>query len=103
MEVQSEYLETPLVDGSLSRHYVVVWLIELLGKFEHLEYSLMKSKVPIEAWEDEANPWWRSLDSAYVEEELYNLMNEIAPVGYYFGPTLDLTFEGLDWWGFWLI
>lgn len=75
---------------------------DLVPAFMRLLKALRKptgiSTIPREARNDESHPWWDSEDCAYfLNETLFDKLNECAPEGFYFGAHPG---DGSDF-GFW--
>ena len=45
------------------------------------------STIPQEAWEDRNHPYWDSEGCLYVQEDISEALNSIAPEGYWFGAS----------------
>lgn len=68
----------------------------------HYEGMMASSFGPIPAYvqdEGDSSDWWQSDDASYLLEELFNVLNDHAPEGYYFGAHPG---DGSDF-GFWQI
>lgn len=62
------------------------------------EYVQLMNVVPAHALEDDDADWWESEDAVYfLNETLWDVLNNYAPEGYYFGSTEG---DGSDF-GFW--
>ena len=63
-------------------------LISSIQGFLDAEDISYKDEVPKGAWDYEDHPYWQSEDASfYLNEDLFDLMNNIAPKGCYFGAS----------------
>jgi hypothetical protein len=81
--------------GTLRTQDLVTTFLEIIRNTE--EFDRLAHEIPARAWRDVNAEYWDSEDAHFLLSELFDLLNEFAPPGYYFG---SLEGDGADF-GFW--
>lgn len=91
-----------LIHGTLRPQDLIPCFLEAVSEFApaHFEGLMTSAFGPIPAYvqdEGEASEWWHSEDASALLENLFDILNEVAPEGCYFGAHLG---DGSDfgWW-----
>jgi len=83
--------------GTMRTQDLIPTFLEELNNLDEDRYTEYMERVPEDAWDDEEHPWWTSDDASDLLHELFDVLDEYAPEGYYFGSHPG---DGSDY-GFW--
>lgn len=85
--------------GTMRPQDLIPRFLEELKGLDEDRYAEYMERIPEDAWDDEEHSWWTSEDASDLLHELFDVLDEYAPEGYYFGSHPG---DGSDY-GFWPI
>lgn len=84
--------------GTMRTQDLIPRFLEVLHKLDPATHDEIEQQVPADARATDIHEWWGSEDASYfLNESLFNALNECAPEGWYFGSH---PADGSDY-GFW--
>jgi hypothetical protein len=88
--------------GTLRPQDLIPSFLDAIREYAPAEYAGMMSAAfgPVPSYvmdEGDSSPWWDSEDAAYLLENLFSILDSVAPDGMYFGAHYG---DGSDF-GFW--
>jgi hypothetical protein len=91
-----------LIHATLRTQDLIPCFLDAVREYAPAEYEqiMVSAFGPIPAYvqdEGDSCEWWQSDDASYLLEDLFNILNDVAPAGYYFGAHEG---DGSDF-GFW--
>lgn len=90
-----------LISGTHRKQDLIPKFLNAVCEYCEVEYAQLMTApfgfVPAYALEDDQADWWSSEDADHALEELSGLLEDVAPVGHYFGAHPG---DGADF-GFW--
>lgn len=91
-------LDRTVIHATLRPQDLIPAFLNVLKDTPEYEQLVANNAVfPSYAQEDDDSEWWNSEDCAILNEELFNVLNQYAPEGYYFGSHQG---DGSDF-GYW--
>lgn len=91
-------MERTVIHGTMRNQDLILAFLDVAQKIAPSECAQISS-VSSYVLEDDDAEWWTSEDAHYLLEELFDLLNQYAPEGFYFGAHEG---DGSDY-GFWRI
>lgn len=78
-----------IIRGTLRPQDLIPAFLEEIREKDSSRYEALQAKFfpcpPAYALENEDSEWWNSEDCHYYLEELFEILNDFAPEGFYFG------------------